>query len=116
VQLVGASIVVGNGFVLPVTSVGDSVLFEPFYLNDVLVSPDLIQNLLSVHQFTTNNSCSMEFDLATRHILVRYDNNGPLYTLPLHTSSTSTPRVVPYALVVAASSTTWHRCPLQAVE
>jgi hypothetical protein len=36
------SIVVGNGSVLPVTSVGDSMLLGPFYLNDVLVAPDFI--------------------------------------------------------------------------
>jgi hypothetical protein len=112
-----SSIVVGNGFVLPVTSVGDSVLPGPFYLNDVLIAPDLFQSLLSIHHFTTDNSCSMEFDpfglfvkdLATRHVLARYDNTGPLYTLPLPTSPTPTPRVVPYALATAASSATWHR-------
>jgi hypothetical protein len=56
------SIIVGNGSILPVTSVGYSVLPEPFYLNDVLVAPDLVQSLLSVRHFTTDNSCSMEFD------------------------------------------------------
>jgi hypothetical protein len=39
-----SSIVVGNGFVLPVTSVDDLVLPGPFYLNDVLVAPDLVQS------------------------------------------------------------------------
>jgi hypothetical protein len=34
-----SSIVVGNGSTLPVTSVGDSVLPGPFYLNDILVAP-----------------------------------------------------------------------------
>jgi hypothetical protein len=53
-----SSIAVGNGFVLPITSVGDSVLPESFYLNDVLVAPNLIESLLSVCHFTTNNSCS----------------------------------------------------------
>jgi hypothetical protein len=57
-----SSIVVGNGFVPPVTSVGDSVLPGAFYLNDVLVASDLVQSLLYVRRFTTNNSCSMEFD------------------------------------------------------
>jgi hypothetical protein len=37
-----SSIVVGNGFVLPVTSVGDSMLPGPFYLNDVLIAPNLV--------------------------------------------------------------------------
>jgi hypothetical protein len=36
------------------------VLLGPFHLNNILVAPNIIQNLLSVHQFTTDNSCSME--------------------------------------------------------
>jgi hypothetical protein len=57
-----SSIVVGNGSALLITSVGDSALPGPFFLNNVLVTPDIIQNLLSVHRFTTDNWCSMEFD------------------------------------------------------
>jgi hypothetical protein len=112
-----SSIVVSNGFVLPVTSVDDSVLPGPFYLNDVLLAPDHVQSLLSDHCFTTDNSYSMEFDpfglsvkdLTTRRMLARYDSIGPLYTLPLPTSTTPTPCVVSYALATAASSATWHR-------
>jgi hypothetical protein len=37
-----SSIIVGNGYVLPVTSVGDSMLPGPFYLNDVLIALDLV--------------------------------------------------------------------------
>jgi hypothetical protein len=47
-----SSIVVGNGSVLPVTSIGDSVLLGPLYLNNILIAPDIIQNLLSIRQFT----------------------------------------------------------------
>jgi hypothetical protein len=112
-----SSIAVGNGFVLPITSVGDSVLPESFYLNDVLVAPNLIESLLSVCHFTTNNSCSMEFDpfdlsikdLATKCVLARYDSTSPLYTLPLPTSTTPTLCAVLYTLATAASSATWHR-------
>jgi hypothetical protein len=79
------SIIVGNGSILPVTLVGDSVLPRLFYLNDVLVVPDLVQSLLFVRRFTTDNSCSMEFDpfglyvkdLATRSVITRYDSSGP---------------------------------------
>jgi hypothetical protein len=42
------SIVVGNGSTLPVTSVGALVLPRPFYLNNVLVAPDLTHPLLLV--------------------------------------------------------------------
>ncbi|PZU03064.1 MAG: hypothetical protein DI619_04830 [Francisella sp.] len=31
-------------------------------LRDVLVAPALIKNLISVRQFTRDNSCSIEFD------------------------------------------------------
>jgi hypothetical protein len=57
-----SSIIVGNGSSLPVTSVGDSVLPGPFYLNNILLAPNMVQSLLSVRRFTTDNWCSMEFD------------------------------------------------------
>jgi hypothetical protein len=109
-----SSIVVRNGYALPVTSVGVSVLTRPFYLNDVLIAPDLFQSLLSVRRFTTDNSCSIEFDhfalsvkdLATRRVLARYDNTGLLYILPLPTLPTTTPRAISYALATTASSAT----------
>jgi hypothetical protein len=93
------------------------VLPGPFYLNDVLLAPDLVQGFLYVRYFTTDNSCSMEFDpfglsvkdLAIRRVLARYDRLGLLYTLPLPTSTQPTLRAILYALVAAASSTTWHR-------
>jgi hypothetical protein len=50
-----SSIVLGNGSALPIISVGDSALPGPFYLNNVLVTPNIIQNLLSVRRFTTDN-------------------------------------------------------------
>jgi hypothetical protein len=50
-----SSIVVGNDSSLPITSVGDSVLPEPFYLNNILLAPDMVQSLLSVPNFTTDN-------------------------------------------------------------
>jgi hypothetical protein len=107
--------VVGNGSALPVTSVGDAVLPGPFRLSNVLVAPHIIQNLLSVRQFTTDNSCSMEFDLfglsvkdlATRTLLARCDSPEPLYTLRLPASPTSTS--APHVLAAATSSVTWHR-------
>jgi hypothetical protein len=102
--------IVGNDSVLPVSSVGDSVLPGPFLPQRCpAIALDLVKSLLSVRCFTTDKSCSMEFepfglsmkDLATRRMLARYDSPGPLYTLHLPTL-----RDVPYALVAAASSTT----------
>jgi hypothetical protein len=110
-----SSIVVGNGSALPVTSIGDSVLPNPFYLNNVLVTLDIIQNLLSVHHFTTDNWCSMEFDrfglsvkdLSMRNMITRCNSSKPLYTmrLPSHPAPSS-PTFAPLALV--ASTSTWH--------
>ena len=57
-----SSIVVGNGSLLPVTSTGIVTLPGSFSLNNVLVSPSLIKNLIYVRQFTSDNNCSVEFD------------------------------------------------------
>jgi hypothetical protein len=101
-----SSTIVGNHSILLVSSVCESILPELFYLNDVLVTSDLIHRLLSVCRFTTNNSCSMKFDplglfvknLATKHGIYWYDSIGLLYTLPLTASCTHIPHVVLYAL------------------
>jgi hypothetical protein len=50
-----SSIVVSNGSSLPITLVGNSVLPGPFYLNNILFAPDMVQSLLSVRRFTTDN-------------------------------------------------------------
>jgi hypothetical protein len=81
-----SSIVVGNGFTLPVTSVGDSIIPGPFYLNNILLAPDIVQCLLSVRHFTTDNWCSIEFDpfglsvkdLTTKNVIARSNSTGPL--------------------------------------
>jgi hypothetical protein len=35
---------------------------HPLHLRDVLVTPRIIKNLVSVRQFTTDNNCSVDFD------------------------------------------------------
>jgi hypothetical protein len=116
-----SSIVVGNGSSLPITSVGDSVLPVPFYLNHILLAPDMVQSLISVHHFTTDNCCSMEFDpfglfvkdLTTKNVIVRSNSIGPLYTMRLPGFLTPSPSIVatlvaiPHTLTVVAP-TTWH--------
>jgi hypothetical protein len=120
-----SSIVVGNGSTLPVTSVGDSVIPGPFYLNNILLAPDIVQNLLSVRRFITDNLCSMEFDpfglsikdLTIRNVIARSNSTGPLYTLRLP-SSTASSRTSPCAMSTIATArilatlatSTWHRC------
>jgi hypothetical protein len=119
-----SSIVIGNGSTLPVTSVGDSVIPGPFYLNNILLAPDIVQNLFSVRYFTTDNWCSMEFDpfgltvkdLTTRNVIARSNSTGPLYTLRL-LSSTASSRTSPCAMstivapriLAAVAMSTWHR-------
>ena len=97
-----SSIVVGDGSLLPVTATGTTHLSGALSLNNVLVSPKLIKNLISVRQFTTDNNCSVEFDpagcsvkdLESRRVIVRCNSSGPLY--PLH---------LPTAHALAATST-----------
>ena len=107
-----SSIVVGNGATLPVVGTGYSTLPGPFRLNNVLLAPDIIKNLLSVRQFTTDNHVSVEFDpvgisvkdLRTGTILLRCNSSGPLYTLQLPSSSSGS-----CALVTTPSTIDWHR-------
>jgi hypothetical protein len=89
-----SSIMVGDGSCLPVTSVGSAL--GPFRLSDVLVAPQMVHNLLSICQFTADNSCSVEFDssglyvkdLATGRPLLRCDNTRSLYNrVALHPSA-----------------------------
>jgi hypothetical protein len=111
-----SSIIVGNKSALPVTSVGDSTLPNPFYLNNVLVTPDIIQNLLCVHRFTTHNWCFMEFDpfdlsvkdRSMRNVVTKCNSSRPLYTvcLPSHPATLSH---VAAPLAIVASTSTWHR-------
>jgi hypothetical protein len=100
---------------LPVTSVGSSSFITPLrslVLSNVLVPPIIIKNLISVHRFTTDNNCSIEFDpfglsvkgLQTRSMIARCNSIGDLYPFFPPAASTT-------ALAATASSTTlWHRC------
>jgi hypothetical protein len=117
-----SSIVVDNGSSLPITSVADSVLLGPFYLNNILLAPDMVQSLLSVRRFTTDNWCSMEFDpfglsvkdLTTKNVIVRSNSTDPLYMMRLlgsltpSSSAVAALTTIPHALTVVAP-TTWHR-------
>jgi hypothetical protein len=114
-----SSIVVSNCSSLSITSVGDSVLPGPFYLNNILLAPDMVQSLLSVHRFITDNWCSMKFDpfslsvkdLTTKNMIVRLNSTDPLYTMHLPDSLTPSFSVVavlatvPHTLTVVALTT-----------
>jgi hypothetical protein len=117
-----SSIIVGNGSSLPITSVGDSVLPGPFYLNNILLAPDMVQSPLFVRHFTTDNWCSMQFDpfglsvkdLTTKNVIVQSSSTSPLYTMCLPGSLTPSfsavtiLTVVPHALT-AIALIMWHR-------
>jgi hypothetical protein len=115
-----SSIIVGNENIVPITFVKDLVLHVPFHLYNVLTAPHIIHNLLYVHRFTIDSSCSIEFDLfglsmkdlATQSLLVCYDNSRPLYTLrlpastsPQPASATSSPLTSPQSHTLTTSTT-----------
>jgi hypothetical protein len=110
-------IIVGNRSSLWVTSVGDMTLPVLFYLNNILVTPDIIQKKLHVHRFTTDNWCSMEFDpfslyvedLSTRNVITRCDSLRPLYTMRLPSRSTPSSSIATRTVVVVSTSTWHHR-------
>ncbi|GJU98116.1 hybrid signal transduction histidine kinase M [Tanacetum coccineum] len=104
-----SSIHVGDGNSILVTNTGHSIIhspYRPLHLNNVLVTPNIIKNLISVRQFTRDNNCTIEFDafgfsvkdFLTRHILLRCDSSGDLYPV---TKPSSSP-----AAFVSTSSTT----------
>jgi hypothetical protein len=105
---VPSSIVVGNGSLLPVTSTSPAHLPGYLRLNNVLVPPSLIKNLISERQFISDNNCSVEFDpvgysvkdLRTQNVLVMCNSSGPLYPLRFPAAT---------ALTAASTSSLWHR-------
>jgi hypothetical protein len=95
-----SSIIVGNGALLPVTATGSHTFSLPhrnLVLNDVLVFPNIIKNLISIRHFTTDNNCSIEFDLfglsvkdlQTRNMIARCNSSSDLYLFYPLTTSTS---------------------------
>ncbi|KAJ9543733.1 hypothetical protein OSB04_023440 [Centaurea solstitialis] len=106
------SVCVGDGFSIPVAGSGMSQLTSNLTLSNVLYTPQIIKNLVSVRQFTTENNVSLEFDhfgfsvkdLPTGHKILRCNSSGNLY--PVHPSSKS-PQSSNVSLA-AISSQVWH--------
>ncbi|GKE29181.1 hypothetical protein Tco_1444565, partial [Tanacetum coccineum] len=105
------SIIVINGLSIPVTHSGHVQIpnpYRPLHLRNVLVTPNIIKNLVSVRKFTTDNKCSIDFDpydftvrdYHTRQTLLHCDSSGDLY--PLHVSASS------FALLTNNHSL-WHQ-------
>jgi hypothetical protein len=82
-------ITVGNDSSIPITHTGCKTIrspSKPLYLNNILIVPNIIENLISVRQFTIDNYCSFQFDpygfsvkdLLTRTMILRCNSSGPL--------------------------------------
>ncbi|GKC06380.1 hypothetical protein Tco_0997990 [Tanacetum coccineum] len=109
------SVFVGNGHSIPVTHTGHIFLrtsSKHLHLNHILVTPYIINNLISVHQFTRDNDVSVEFDAygflvkdyQTGRLLLRCDSTGDLYPVTQQPSSQT------LVVMLLFSSTTWYRC------
>jgi hypothetical protein len=109
---------VSSGNSVPISSSSHSSLRTPswhiFKLNNVLLVPNLIHNLLSIRKFTRDNICSIEFDafgfsvkdLKTRRMILRYNSEGDLYTFP---GSIPTCQFSSTAMVAIASAELWRQ-------
>ncbi|GJU37788.1 ribonuclease H-like domain-containing protein [Tanacetum coccineum] len=106
------SVHVGDGKSIPVTNTCHSIIpshHRPLHLYNVLVTPNIIKNLISVCQFTSDNNCTIKFDAfgfsvkdyLTRHILLRCDSSGDLY--PITKPSTS------LTAFLSTSASMWHQ-------
>ena len=94
-------ITVGNGNSIPISCRGTSsipIADYLFQLNNVLIAPHLVRNLLSVRQLTRDNNCSVEFDafgfsikdLKTKTVILCCNSGGDFYTIPpAHASSSA---------------------------
>jgi hypothetical protein len=85
-------VTVGDGFSIPVSSSAHASLpsvlsNHPLHLRNVLVTPRIIKNLISIRRFTTNNNCSIDFypfgfsvrDLFSWRELLRCNSTRELY-------------------------------------
>lgn len=104
-------IIVGDGSPLPITATGSTHLSFPhrsFVLNNVLVSPEIIKNLIVVRRFARDNDVSVEFDkdgldvkdFHSRNVIVWCNSFGDLYLV--------CPTELHYALAAQESSVLWH--------
>ncbi|GJY73296.1 hypothetical protein Tco_0477727 [Tanacetum coccineum] len=105
------SVAVGDRRFILVTNSGHSVLstpFRPLRLNNVLITPNIVKNLIFVRQFVRDNSCTVEFDhfgfsvkdFITRRVLLLCDSTGELYPV-------TKPSTIPHAFLT--SQYTWHQ-------
>ncbi|GJW98268.1 ribonuclease H-like domain-containing protein [Tanacetum coccineum] len=105
------SISVGDGHSITITNTGHSILPTPtksLHLNNVLITPHIVKNLISIRQFVRDNNCTIEFDafgffvkdFLMRRVLLRCDSTGDLYPV-------TTPSPIHHAFLV--SQHMWHQ-------
>ncbi|GJV32308.1 ribonuclease H-like domain-containing protein [Tanacetum coccineum] len=105
------SVIVGNGSFIPVTHSGHLQIpnpYRPLHLKNILVTPNIIKNLVSIRKFTTGNKCSIDFDpygftvrdYHTRQTLLRCDSTGDLY--PLHVAASA-------VALLTKNHSLWHQ-------
>ena len=116
-------ITVGNGESLNISHTGTGTIKTPtaiFHLGNLTHVPSIKTNLLSVHQFTKDNNCSLLFtsndfqilDNTTKRVIFQGPCEHGLYVLP-GTSSSAHPvlesvPVAPVALSADGHSLLWH--------
>ncbi|KAI3725993.1 hypothetical protein L1987_65790 [Smallanthus sonchifolius] len=109
---VHTKILVGNGQCLPIEGSGTGFLpihNRTYILPNILYSPRIIKNLVSVRRFTRDNNVSVEFDsfgfslkdLRTGRLLSRHNSTGNLYPI-------TPPTLPPQACFLASQSLPWH--------
>ncbi|GKC26708.1 hypothetical protein Tco_1034002 [Tanacetum coccineum] len=83
-------------------------LHRPLHLNNVLITHNIVKNLIYGRQFVRDNYCTVEFDafgfsvkdFLTRRVLIRCDSTGDLYPV-------IKPFSIPHAFLT--SQYTWHQ-------
>lgn len=105
-------IVVGNGATVPISTAGSGAIPTPstsLSLHNILYSPSIIKNLVSVRALTHDNFVSVEFDpfgfsikdLHSKAVILRCDSTGDLNPLRLPPPNN--------LAVETASVDLWHR-------
>nr|GEY18519.1 ribonuclease H-like domain-containing protein [Tanacetum cinerariifolium] len=105
------SVSVGDDHSIPVNNTGHSILptfVRPLHLNNVLITPHIVKNLISVRQFVRDNNYTIEFDafgfsvkdFMTCRVLLRCDRTRDLYPV-------THPSPIPRDFLV--SQHTWHQ-------
>lgn len=109
---------IGDGSKISITRIGHNIILQTrtnFLLKNLPVVPSLTKNLVSVHHFAKDNSCSTKFnpfgfsmkDYPTRKTLLHCSSSGSLYLILFPSIVDSS---TPLAFVsIKESSSTWYR-------